>query len=255
MIIDIHTYIGKWPHWPLPVSSTSGWVETLAREGVDTAVICSTRSLFVSWEDGNREAEDAVSKHPKRLLAFACLGPTEFSHKLAGASLDFDSYDARGFRGIRLYPQYHSYHPLYEPFVERVCQAAEVRSWPVFLPLRAVMNWGAPTIELNWMVDLVERFPRTQWILAGINYFQELRVAIQLMRRHPSVHLETSCVQGFNGIEKLVQECGSRQVLFGSGAPLQCLGAGLQKVLHANLADPDREAILGGNARQLLHLG
>lgn len=251
MIIDIHAYIGRWPYWPLPMSSTSEWVRTLSTQGIKAA-ICSTRSLFVNWEDGNREAEQAVSDFPQSLVAFACLGTLELSHRLADRHIDFDNYAARGFRGIRLYPQYHSYHPLYEPFVERICQEAEARNLPVLLPLRALMNWGTPALDPDVIVALVERFPRTCWILAGINYLHELRAAVSLMRRHSSVHLETSCLQGFSGVAKLVRECGSGQLLFGSGSPLQSLEPGLQKILHAKISDSDREAILAGNARRLL---
>ncbi|MGH9689411.1 MAG: amidohydrolase family protein, partial [Candidatus Acidiferrales bacterium] len=70
----------------------------------------------------------------------------------------------------------------------------------------------------------------------------------------PSVHLETSCVQGFHAMAKLVDECGSQQLLFGSGAPLQCAGAAVEKILKSGISDSDREAILCSNARRLLRL-
>ncbi|MGH9469080.1 MAG: amidohydrolase family protein [Terriglobia bacterium] len=254
MIVDIHAYIGKWPYWPVAASAAREVIGVLDSSGIDTAAICSTRSLFVNWEDGNTETAQAMRQFPKRLMGFACLGQLELSHTLPREGFNFDSYSARGFRGCRLYPQHHSYHLLYENFVDRICEEAKAREWPVLLPLRVLMNWGAPSMDLAWMVALVERHPRTPWILAGINYFHELRAAVSLMLRHSSVHLETSCVQGFHAIEKLVRECGSERLLFGSGAPLQNAAAGLQKVLHARISDADRERILCQNARRLLRL-
>jgi len=75
------------------------------------------------------------------------------------------------------------------------------------------------------------------------------------MRRFPTVHLETSCIQGFNAVAKLIEECGSDRLLFGTGLPLQNGSANLQKILLAKIPDAAREKILGGNASRILHLG
>lgn len=254
MILDIHAYIGKWPYWPVSVSTPSQLLQVMDQSRIERAAICSTRSLFVNWEDGNQETFEAVEKHGARLIAFACLGPLELSHQLTQGDFNFAGYEGRGFRGIRLYPQHHTYQPLYEEFVGRIAEESAARSWPILLPLRVLMNWGVPSMDLSSMVALVERYPRTPWILAGINYFHELRATVSLLRRYPSVYLETSCVQGFRAIQKLVEECGSQQLLFGSGAPLQHAGAGVEKILRSHISDSDREAILGGNACRLLRL-
>jgi predicted TIM-barrel fold metal-dependent hydrolase len=254
MIFDTYAYIGKWPYWPVAASAAHDVMQELAAAGIESAAICSTRSLFVNWEDGNTETADAARQFPKCFISFACLGPLELSHKLPQQDFGFDGYRDHGFRGFRLYPQHHSYHPLHEGFVDHICEEAAARQWPVLLPLRVMMNWGMPMLDPNWMLTMVERHPRTPWILAGINYFQELRTAVSLMLRYPTVYLETSCIQGFNAIAKLVQECGSQQLLFGSCAPLQHARAGVDKILNAHIADADRERILFANARRLLRL-
>ncbi|MCL5005698.1 MAG: amidohydrolase [Acidobacteria bacterium] len=254
MIVDICAYFGKWPYWPIDACTPAAVVEELGHCGIDRAAVLSTRGLFVGWEEGNLETEEAVRGFPGRLVSFACLGPLELSHTLQGHIFDFDKLCARGFLGVRLYPQYHTYHPLYEPFVDQILEEAEMRQWPVLLPLRVIMNWGMPSLSLDWMVAIVERHPRTPWILSGINYFHELRAAVSLMRRFSTVHLETSCVQGFNAIAKLVEQCGSDNLLLGTGLPLQNGSANLQKILRANIPEPAREKILGGNACRLLRL-
>lgn len=254
MIVDICAYLGKWPYWPIDVSTPSEVVEELNHCGIDRAAVCSTRGLFVGWEEGNLETGEAAQRFPERLLSFACLGPLELSHTLHGHTFDFDNLRKRGFLGVRLYPQHHTYHPLYEPFVDQILEECEKRQWPVLLPLRVIMNWGMPALSLDWIMALVERHPRAPWILSGINYFHELRAAIWLMQRFPSVHLETSCVQGFNAIAKLVEQCGSDNLLFGTGLPLQNGRANLEKVVRARIPEAAREKILGGNACRLLHL-
>jgi predicted TIM-barrel fold metal-dependent hydrolase len=252
MRIDVHGYIGKWPYWPVPQASPEEVITTMDKAGIDSAVITSTRSLFVNWRDGNAEASQAETHHPRRLISFACAGPPELSHKLDANQFDL-SADS-GIRGIRLAPQFQTYHLLYEPFIDDLCEKAAYLGIPVQLPLRVVMNWGMPMLDLGWIAAIVERHPRTLWILTGLNYFHELRVGLALMRRFPAVHVETSCIQGFEAIAKIVQEAGSDRILFGTGLPLQNAAAGVSKVQHARISDSDREAIFSGNARRLLKL-
>jgi predicted TIM-barrel fold metal-dependent hydrolase len=93
------------------------------------------------------------------------------------------------------------------------------------------------------------------WILSGVNYLFELQLAISLMQKLPSVHIETSCIMGYAAIEKMVQRCGSQQILFGSGAPIQHGAASLAKILQSDIPDSDKEAILGKNLCRLLEDG
>jgi len=252
MVVDVNAFIGKWPYWPIPFPTPEIAISKFSQWGIDRACICSTRSLFVHWEDGNCESEGLTAQHPANLIAFACLGTFETSHRVADRTHDLKAYQQRGFHGIRLYPQHHSYQLLFEPFVDDVCEQAEALHFPVLLSLRTIMNWGVPALDFDHMLRIVERHPRVPWILSGINYLQEIRGAQLLLRRYQSVCLETSCVMGYEAIRKTVEECGYEQILFGSAAPIQHGRASLDKVLHSRISDSAREAILSGNAQRLL---
>ena len=60
MIFDANAFIGKWPYWPVASSSAHDVIDELHRYKIEKAAVCSTRSVFVNWEDGNRETEAAV---------------------------------------------------------------------------------------------------------------------------------------------------------------------------------------------------
>jgi hypothetical protein len=252
MILDANAFIGKWPYWPTQRSSAQEVVAELQALRIDGAAVCSTRSVFVNWEDGNVEVEKVASSDPGALIPFACLGTMELSHILCEPQYDFDNYVRRGFRGIRLYPQHHSYHLLFSKFVDVILEDAASRSWPVVLPLRIIMNWGMPSIPPEILHEIVTRHSRVNWILAGVNYLYELQMATSLMLRYSNVCLETSCVMGYAAIEKTVQLCGSEQLLFGSGAPMQLAAAGLAKITHANISAAARDAILYQNFQRML---
>lgn len=251
MRIDVHAYIGKWPYWPIPQSTPSEVLEAMDKAEIDTATIVSTRSLFVNWPDGNTETLQAAKEQGSRFIPFACIGPPELSHRLNANIFDLDKNPE--VRGIRLAPQFQTYHLLYEPFIDTICEQAAARKIPVQLPLRVLMNWGTPMLDLGTIATIVQRHPKTPWILVGLNYFHELRVGLALMRSFSTVHIETSCIQGFEAIAKIVQEIGSDRILFGSGLPLQNAVAGVQKIEHAKISDTDREAIFYTNAKRLLN--
>jgi predicted TIM-barrel fold metal-dependent hydrolase len=252
MIIDANAFIGKWPYWPVRSSSAQDLLGELQSAGIDSAAICSTRSVFVSWRDGNEETAAEAAMHKPNLIPFACLGTQELSHALNTSPFYFDSYRKQGFRGVRLYPQHHSYHLLFQKFVDEILEGAKKHKWPVLLPLRIIMNWGVPSLDPTVISALVERHPKVTWILAGVNYLYELQMATSLMLKYENVFLETSCVMGYAAIEKTVALCGYDQILFGSGAPLQHAGAGLSKIVHAKIAESAREAILGKNFNRVL---
>ncbi len=147
MIFDANAFLGKWPYWPTPRSTAAEVVEELKGLRIERAAVCSTRSIFVNWEDGNCETQAAATSFPEVLIPFACLGTQELSHSWKPSDYPFDRYVVRGFRGIRLYPQHHSYHLLFESFVDEILEDAAACRWPVVLPLRVVMNWGVPALD------------------------------------------------------------------------------------------------------------
>jgi predicted TIM-barrel fold metal-dependent hydrolase len=71
------------------------------------------------------------------------------------------------------------------------------------------------------------------------------------MRRWPQLHLETSRLAQFRGVETVVREVGAERVVFGSGAPTRPIQAALNAVLTAEISQNERDAILHANAARL----
>ena len=59
VIFDINAFIGKWPYWPVRSTRAAEVAQELAGWRIDRAAICSTRSIFVHWDDGNCEVAQA----------------------------------------------------------------------------------------------------------------------------------------------------------------------------------------------------
>ena len=64
-LIDVTVYYGKWPHWPIKITTPDALVGEMDRWKIDQAVVASTKSVFLNCEDGHPHLDDLVQKYPK----------------------------------------------------------------------------------------------------------------------------------------------------------------------------------------------
>jgi len=125
---------------------------------------------------------------------------------------------------------------------------------PVILPTRPMMNYRFPTLAIDDIAALANRHPQTRFILSGPNYLAEFRAAIEAMHRCPNMVIETSCMQGFQAIRRMVDAVGADRVLFGTGAVLHYPACNVAKLDHADLTDEQRTAVAAETAQRILRL-
>jgi len=134
-----------------------------------------------------------------------------------------------------------------------ILKMASKLAWPVLIPIRLMMNWGLPTLDVRTIGGIAAAYSHVQFIIGGVNY-GELADALAVMNRYNNVAIETSCLQSLGGVKLLADEVGPERVLLGTGLPLQYPSAGLAKIEHAEISDRAKELILGLNAERLLGL-
>jgi len=249
-IIDLSAYFGIWPHWPIKATTWESITAIMDKEGIDQAVIASTRSIFTSCRDGNREASQLVHDANGRFQAFAVINPVredEACDLLTKAHQD-------GMKGFRLFPQHHQYHLDDDPVLNSVLALGQDLGMALVIPIRMILHWGLPQLDVREINTVAKNFPKLNIIISGVNY-GEFREALAVMRRYENVGFETSCMQMVNGIEILVNKVGAERVYLGTGLPLMYPKPGIYKILKAQIGERERELILGGNAARLLSIG
>ena len=247
--IDLNGFCGKWPYWPMDVTTTEGLVSMLDRFHIDQVAAASTMGVFLECEDGNRHTAEVMAEAGTRVIGFAIVSPVNEKE----ACYQLARWHAAGMKGIRLFPQHHGYRLDDDPFLADILDMAGILDLPVLIPVRLIGNWSLPVLDVRELGPIVERHPRTQFIIGAVNY-GELRDALAVLRSHENVGMETSCFQAAEGIEKLVSRIGAERVYLGTGLPLQYPAAGLAKITHADISQDDKALILGGNAQRLLSL-
>jgi predicted TIM-barrel fold metal-dependent hydrolase len=119
---------------------------------------------------------------------------------------------------------------------------------------------GYPWVsEASQIGDLARRFPGVPLVMthggqiniSGLGQAD----AMQVLRTHPNVSMETSGVYRQDFLEDVVAELGAARVLFGSNSPRMDPRLEVERVRWANLPDSDKAQILVGNARRLFRAG
>jgi predicted TIM-barrel fold metal-dependent hydrolase len=211
-------------------------------------VVCPVRPRGYHLGPANELVAEAARREP-RLIGLARVDPNlgeEAVMELERALLSL------GLRGLFLHPWEENFRingPRVEPLMER-CAANAV---PVMIAT------GYPWVsEAAQIGDLARRFPNVSILMthggqiniSGLGQAD----AIEVLRRHGNVSIETSGVYRQDFLEDVARELGPERVLFGSNSPRMDVRLEIERVRWANLPDPARALILGDNARRLFRL-
>jgi predicted TIM-barrel fold metal-dependent hydrolase len=246
-IIDFSAYFGLWPYWKIKNTTQAEMIALLDRIGIDQAVVASTRSIYFEVRQGNEDVAQFASQSNGRVHAFAVINPVDEKN----ACNILKSAHQAGMRGFRLFPQQHRYHLDDDPCLNEVLALGQDLGMTVVIPIRVILHWGLPQLDVREINTVAQNFPRLNVIIGGVNY-GEFRDALAVMRRYENVGFETSCMQMVNGIETLVNKVGAERVYMGTGLPLMYPFPGIYKIQKAQISDRERELILGGNAERIL---
>ena len=237
MIIDAHCHIGRsGPVFPGVTWSAEMAIETLKRNGIDRAC------CFAFWDNPDNEVVwEASQRHPA-LVPFVVVDP-KADH--ARARLDTDL--RRGFKGIKLHPQYHGYPLNNHRLVDAVFELAEAHRVPILCHGFA----DNPYTMVGPFADMADRFPRVNLIMAHSAFMWGRRDAVQSAGRRVNLYLGTTFMAP-RAIRAGVEQIGPEKFIFEVDQPWWDAGVELLKVRRALEKEKDCELVLGGNMARLL---
>jgi len=252
MIIDFNAYIGHWPFRRLPAKSANEVVDLMDGAGVDVAVVSSLNSvLYADPQDGNLEIMDEVKKYGGRFVPLAVLNP-----RYPGWEDDLEECVDIGFKGIRLYPQYHNYMLTDDDCMKLATKAMKL-SLSISIPVRLRDGRGrhwmdsardVATLEVE---RLAAKLPNLRIVL-----LESSNVTNTALIKYGNIFFETSRMTSLIGdeIKNLIQSVGASRLVFGSGMPLKYISPALLKIKLLKESDDIKERILWRNSSDLLRL-
>jgi predicted TIM-barrel fold metal-dependent hydrolase len=237
-VIDLSVLVGGSPRLtPSAQYSLHAARSELQAHGISAALIASRTGAAYRPEVGNDLALSAAgTADGLRLYPVGSVNPVQYLDCRA----ELERVLAAGVVAIQLFPEIQGWSVVSEAFS---AIATTVRGrCPLLVPVSRFGDAtaiGAATAGLDVPV-----------VLLGGHYTQ-LGDCLAALERWPHLHLETSHLGQFRGIETVVKRVGAERVLFGSRTPARPIQAALNAVLTADISDDARRSILAGNARRL----
>jgi uncharacterized protein len=238
-IVDAHCHAGHGQALSAPWTTRADPQLTLRRmqdAGIDRTIIFPINNQ--QYEQANAEVADICRRYPGKFVGFAKHDPQTEAGRI-GAMLRHE-VQTLGLKGLKL-------HRL--PTREVLDAVAELRI-PVLYHPEKVSN----------LHMIASEFPSVPFIVAHLGNFAshdwtEHIAAIEVARRYPNVHLETSSVVFQRFLEQAVREVGAGKLIFGSDGPELDSRVELYKIRLLRLSADDEAGVLGGNILKLLPKG
>jgi predicted TIM-barrel fold metal-dependent hydrolase len=265
-IIDMHGHWAEFPGGHLPAADEARMLAAMDRGGVRTIVCSAHEALLGDFARGNRAMQDAIDRHPGRVLGYWAVNP-HYAASWQQAPAEFDR--ATGFIGFKFLPDYHAY-PADGPHYAPALECANERGLCVM-----IHTWGGSAYNAPQHVErLAKQYPNAR-LLMGHAGFGDWETAAALARDFPHVYLELTAVYAahdfsvlpagsgtpsalgsalhVNGVlEYFVAVAGSTKILFGTDLPWYSPAYAAGAVRYARISADDQANILHRNAERLI---
>jgi hypothetical protein len=254
-VIDFCCDIGAYAFRPWPADDVEGTIELMDSHDIERAVAGATAAItYVSPHPANETlmADIQANDPGGRLVPYACLSPV-----YPGVEGDLEAATEMGFEGLKLYPNYHCYHPGDPPCVRLIRRAAEM-NWPVIVTVRVederhhhpLMKVGA--VDVEGVIHLARQVPETTIILSGANSRETPRF-LEATADIPDTYVELSYIKSpLTAAKELVDEHGADRLLLGTHMPFVYPTCGILKITDADIAEDAKAQILSENAAAIL---
>ncbi|MBI5583187.1 MAG: amidohydrolase [Deltaproteobacteria bacterium] len=240
-----------------PLATAEDLIAALDRSGLAGAV-----TFGFPWRQpdlirrGNDYVLESVARYPDRLRGFACVNP-----ELPDAVAEAERCLGAGLQGIgelALYaaPAVKNWSECFRP----LAGLAGERGLPLLLHTNEPVGHcypGKERLPVWELYDLIRSFPETLFILAhwggGLWWYQLLKREVREVLHNVFVDTAASPFLYRPEIYRYAIEIfGAHKILYGSDYPLLPVDRYLKEMAAARIEEPDRLAILGGNAQRIL---
>jgi predicted TIM-barrel fold metal-dependent hydrolase len=215
------------------------------RAGVSGGLVRNAALWEQSPEVGNALVAEDCAGSERLLPVWAILPP--HTRELGGVEAFLEAMREAGVRALWAYPEKHRYVLNTTTFGALFDEIAD-RRIPLFINRQEVPGSGLYALADRVLSD----FPELRLCVVAHGSWGEDRYFRPLMERYPNFMVGTSRYELDGGIAAICRTYGPDRLLFGTNFPETPMGGPLLTLLHADIADADRELIAGGNLRRIL---
>jgi predicted TIM-barrel fold metal-dependent hydrolase len=232
ILYDVDVLFGPWPSRPTDMDLPALKAH-LAHHHIQNALALSTRGALFSDQAGNAETLTALDSED----CFTPVGTVDLRDAVSAAE-QLDGLVGRGVKFLRLFTgaqgvqgETPAYRHVVGEAIERgmiLLQDGDPRKFGAVLAGR-----GAEVVFLDLHVYLLADF-------------------ILMAREEAGFKATTRMLSSPDGIERVVDSVGARQLVFGSRTPFMDVSPQTLRLRYARISAEDRALIAGGNIQELM---
>jgi predicted TIM-barrel fold metal-dependent hydrolase len=248
-IIDAHAHMGPWHNFHIPHNDARGMVERMDQLGIRTCISSPHLAIGPDYREGNRQVMAAADEYPERIVPYVTINP---NYPEAEVREEIERWHALGrIKAFKIHPACHAYKvdgPGYAPMFEY----AREHSLPVLSHSWAGDSKAGATL----LSRMAGEMPNVTFIVGhAASSWSMIDEACREAREKENVVLDLTGSQLlYLALETMVERVGAEKILFGTDIPFIDPAPGLGRMLAARIADDERRAILGLNARRVFGL-
>ena len=247
-IVDVSSFLGQWPFRPSWLSQPEALVAAARQHDITTCLVAPAAALLVDDPSATNDALYRVAARWDELLPVAMWNPSMPDHaRVLDAAADAAAV------AVKLAPSYHQY-ALDPQALAPALDALEAAGMVACIQLRVEdarqMRYQVPDVPMADALALAAARPAIRWVLCGART-AEVHAAAEQAGQAGNVWIELSGTDGLACIEHIAAAVRTDRLLFGTHMPFYYPEANVFKLVEADLADDARDALLGGNAREL----
>ncbi|MBC7289518.1 MAG: amidohydrolase family protein [Armatimonadetes bacterium] len=235
-IIDINTFFGP-SQRPGVDWSLDELLRLMDRYHVERALTLSLLGVHYDFVSGNTETLQACRRHPQ-LIPVGTVDPRRYIDCADEIKRCLDE----GVRVFRFFPDAQGWPVEHRHFIDLCEQIADARA----AIMVAAGNAGWPSRLAQLLGDLPAPV-----VLLGVGYgvFSELLAALS---HCPSFYCDGQMFDTPGAYELVRDVAGADRVIFGSGIPERYFASAYFMVIHSELTEDERRAVLYRNAARVL---
>ena len=229
-----------------PCKTPADLVYALDWSGIDRALVFASAIIKGCPSEANVMVAEELAQYPRLEPVWAVL-PSE-TEELGGPSDLLANMEKHSVRALTAFPSKHRFL-LDRTGMGDILDTMAAHSIPLFLHLsensHGLTSWSLVS-------QLLEQTPGLRIVALGSGPWGEDRCFRPLLKRYPTLYVETSRYELDGGIAELCRKYGGERLIYGSGYPEFAMGGALITAMHADISDDEKEMILGGNLQRLL---
>mgnify|MGYP001096111708 CR=1 FL=1 len=262
MIIDLHTHAfpdrlaaralaaleeHSGDYKALLDGTVSGLLRSMDQAGIRVAAVCSIATHPRQVDSILQWSEEIASE---RIIPFPSV------HPAGDCARQMREIAQRGFKGIKLHPQYQSFavdaqeaFPIYEAAAETGLLVALHAGWDIAFP-------GDESASPDKIARVVEKFPGMRMVAYHLGGWREWDLVLEHLAGK-DLYFDTSFTLGDASpemVEQIIARHGWDKVVFGSDSPWADQAAEVAKIRALGLDPQTERDVLRGTAARLLGL-